>query len=330
MFSKAFRLNPSGIALTSLRTGRFIDANDAFLRSTGYDRAEIIGRTAAEIRLIRRQEDRLAIMAALRDHDRIRRREFEFLTRDGDIRTGILSAEVIEIRGAACMLSHVADVTEARRLERTIMTIGDRERRKIGQDIHDDLCPHLIGIEGLVRVMKRRLEKGGSGEAAATEQIERFIREAIDKSRRLARGLCPVDLVDRGLEHSFAALARNTRLAFGIPCALSANGTIGISDHDTQTHLFRIVQEAVNNAARHSGAGQITVDVAADRLRTTVTVTDDGAGMPADADPGGMGLRIMRHRARMIGGILEIRPAAGGGTVVRIILRHPIEGGGRT
>jgi signal transduction histidine kinase len=268
-------------------------------------------------------------MAALRDHDRVRRREFEFRTRAGDIRTGVLSAEVIEIRGAACMLSHVADVTEARRLERAIMTIGDRERRKIGQDIHDDLCPHLIGIEGLVRVMKRRLEKNGSGEAAATEQIERFIREAIDKSRRLARGLCPVDLADRGLDHSLAELARNTRLAFGMPCALSVDGTIGIGDNDSQTHLFRIVQEAVNNAARHSGAGQITVDVAADRLRTTVTVTDDGEGMPADAAPGGMGLRIMQHRARMIGGILEIRPAAGGGTVVRITLRHPTEREGR-
>ncbi len=328
MFSKAFRLNPSGIALTSLRSGRFIDANDAFLRSTGYERAEIIGRTAAEIRMIRSQEDRLAVMAALRDHNRIRRREVEFRTRDGSIRTGVLSAEVIDIGGEACMLSHVEDITEARRLEREIMTIGDRERRKIGQDIHDDLCPHLIGIEGLMRVMKRRLENAGSREAAAVEQIERFIREAIDKSRRLARGLCPVDLVDRGFDHSLGELARNTRLAFGIPCRLTVDGPIGIDDHDTQTHLFRIVQEAVNNAARHSGATQITMDVATDRLRTTVTVADDGGGMPADA-AGGMGLRIMRHRARMIGGILEMRPAAGGGTVVRITLRHPNEEEGR-
>ena len=141
MFSKAFRLNPSGIALTSLRTGRFIDANDAFLRSTGYARAEIIGKTAADIRLILRQEDRLSIMAVLRDYDRVRQQEFEFRTRAGDIRTGLLSAEIIDIRDEPCMLSHVEDVTEARRLEREIMTIGDRERRKIGQDIHDDLCP---------------------------------------------------------------------------------------------------------------------------------------------------------------------------------------------
>ena len=327
MFSKAFRLNPSGIALTSLRSGRFIDANDAFLRSTGYARAEIIGKTAADIRLIRRQEDRLSIMAALRDHDRVRQREFEFRTRAGDIRTGLLSAEVIDIRDEPCMLSHVEDVTEARRLEREIMTIGDRERRKIGRDIHDDLCPHLIGIEGLVRVMKRRLEKAGSAEAAATDQIERFIREAIDKSRRLARGLCPVYLVDRGLEHALAELARNTSLAFGIPCALSIGGTVGICDTDTATHLFHIVQEALNNAARHSGARHIAVDVVADAVQTAVTVTDDGAGMPANADTAGMGLRIMRHRAGMIGGSLEVRPAAGGGTAVRITLRNPADKG---
>ena len=330
MFSKAFRLNPSGIALTSLKTGRFIDANDAFLRSTGYARAEIIGKTAADIRLIRRQEDRLSIMASLRDHDRVRQREFEFRTRAGDIRTGLLSAEVIDIRDEPCMLSHVEDVTEARRLEREIMTIGDRERRKIGRDIHDDLCPHLIGIEGLVRVMKRRLEKAGSAEVAATDQIERLIREAIDKSRRLARGLCPVYLVDCGLEHALAELARNTSLAFGIPCALAIVGTVGICDTDTTTHLFHIVQEAVNNAARHSGARNIDVEVVADAVQTVVTVTDDGVGMPVDADTAGMGLRIMRHRARMIGGSLEIRPSAGGGTIVRITFRNAAEKGNRT
>ena len=77
----------------------------------------------------------------------------------------------------------------------------------------------------------------------------------------------------------------------------------------------------MNNAARHSGARHIAVDVVADAVQTAVTVTDDGAGMPADADTAGMGLRIMRHRAMMIGGTLEIRPAGGGGTAVRITLR---------
>ena len=178
--------------------------------------------------------------------------------------------------------------------------------------------------------MKRRLEKAGSTEAAATDQIEGLIREAIDKSRRLARGLCPVYLVDRGLEHALAELARNTSLAFGIPCALAIGGAVGISDTDTATHLFHIVQEAVNNAARHSGARHITVDVVADAVQTAVTVTDDGKGMPVDADTAGMGLRIMRHRARMIGGSLEIRPAAGGGTTLRITFRNAAAKGNRT
>ncbi len=330
MFSKAFRLNPSGITLTSLRNGRFIDANDAFLRSTGYARAEIIGRTAGDIRLITRQEDRLSLMAALRYNDRIRRREFTFRTRAGEIRTGVLSAEIIDIRDEPCILSLVEDVTEARRLEREIMTIGDRERRKIGQDIHDDLCPHLIGIEALVRVMKRRLEKAGSPETDATGQIEGFLREAIDKSRRLARGLCPVYLVDHGLEHALAELARNTRIAFGIPCAISVNGSMGPGDTDLATHLFHIIQEAVNNAARHSGAGRISVDAAAGGAGTAFTVTDDGAGMPDEPNAEGMGLRIMRHRAGLIGAALEIRPAEGGGTAVRVTLRNPAERGNPT
>lgn len=327
MFSKAFRLNPSGITLTSLRSGRFIDANDAFLRSVGFERGEIIGRTAADIGLIRRQEDRLSLMAALRYRNRIRRREFEFRTRGGEVRTGVLSAEIIEIRDEPCLLSLVEDVTEARRLERKIMTIGDRERRKIGQDIHDDLCPHLIGIEALIRVMKRRLEKAGTPEAATAEQIERFLREAIDKSRRLARGLCPVYLVDHGLEHALAELARNTGIVFGIPCILFMDGTVTDIDTDLATHLFHIVQEAVNNAARHSGASRITVEATGFEAHTTITVTDDGAGMPDRSNSGGMGLRIMRHRARMIGAALEIRPAGCVGTSVRVTLRHPAESG---
>ena len=136
--------------------------------------------------------------------------------------------------------------------------------------------------------------------------------------------------MDHGLEHALAELARNTRLAFGIPCAISVNGSMGPGDTDLATHLFHIVQEAVNNAARHSGARRISVDVEAGEARTAVTVTDDGAGMHGEPNTEGMGLRIMRHRAGMIGAALEIRPAEGGGTAVRVAIRNPSERGNPT
>ncbi|MFO7714772.1 cache domain-containing protein [Desulfosarcina sp.] len=212
------------------------------------------------------------------------------------------------------------DVSDLKRLERQVMDVGDRERQKIGQDLHDDLCPHLIGVEGLGKVLVRKLADKAPDEAHLAEKVTGLVKDAIIKTRRLSRGLCPVYLVDRGLESSLRELAANTESVFGVACRFICKAPARIRDNIVATHLFRIVQEAVNNAVRHGQATAITVTLGGENNHTRLSVEDDGCGIPTDVGTDGMGLRIMGFRANMIHAMLDIRSPEAGGTVVQVFL----------
>lgn len=212
------------------------------------------------------------------------------------------------------------DVTDLKRLEKEVMDIGDMERQRIGQDLHDDLCPHLIGIEGLTKVLKARIESALPAEARMAAQIAALIKEATLKTRQLARGLCPVFLVDSGLESSLRELAMKTRSIFGVNCRFEADASVRFRDSIVATHLYRIAQEAVHNAVRHSDADEIVIRISGFGDRVSLRIEDDGVGMPESPSNRGMGLRIMGFRAKMIDGVLDIRSEAGKGTQVWVDL----------
>jgi signal transduction histidine kinase len=214
-------------------------------------------------------------------------------------------------------------VSELKRLEKQVMDIGDRERQKIGQDLHDDLCPHLIGVEGLGKVLVRKLSSKAREEARLAGKITGLVKDAITKTRRLARGLCPVYLVDRGLESSLRELTAATESVFGVACRFVCRVPARIRDNLVATHLFHIVQEAVHNAVRHGQATAITVTMDGDDNRMQLSVEDNGIGIPEDLETEGMGLRIMGFRANMIHAVLDIQPLETGGTRVRVSLGSP-------
>ena len=214
------------------------------------------------------------------------------------------------------------DVSDLKRLEKQVMDIGDRERQKIGQDLHDDLCPHLIGIEGLGKVLVRRLSDKAPDEAHLADKVTGLVKDAIVKTRRLARGLCPVFLVDRGLESSLRELAANTESVFAVDCRFICKIPARIHDHLVATHLFHIVQEAVNNAVRHGKATAVIITLDGEKDRMQLSVEDNGQGIPPDLETDGMGLRIMGFRANMIHAALDIRTLEGGGTVVQVSFKR--------
>ena len=219
-----------------------------------------------------------------------------------------------------CVTIH-RDISELRRLEKEVMDIGDQERQNIGHDLHDDLAPHLIGIEGLCAVLSRKLGALSAPETDLANNIKHLIQEAITKTRRLARGLCPVYLVDHGLEASLNELAANTGAVFGIQCRFRCDAEAPVRDNVTATHVFRIAQEALHNAVRHGRARSIEMALTRAEGSVRLTVADDGSGMPAEVDGSGMGLRIMGFRARIIGATLEIDAGAAGGC--RVVLTLP-------
>ncbi|MGO9139397.1 MAG: cache domain-containing protein [Syntrophales bacterium] len=323
MFSKAFRSSPNGICITSMQDSRFINVNNSLLHFTGYSLEEIVGKTPSELGIFPNTEEGYKISSSIEKQGHIRNQEIEFCTKSGEVRRGLLSAEIIELRGEPCMLTTIEDVTEWRRLEKDIMDIADRIRQKIGQDLHDDLCAHLIGIEVLSKVLSNRMREMRFEELTYAEKIRNLIMQAIEKARGLARGLCPVYLVDDGLASALKDLAVNTEKVFGISCLYNCDYPVYIHDNTIATHLFYIAQEAVQNAIKHGNAQHINIDLLSDNGRIILKIKDDGCGILEPIPTKGMGLRIMSYRAKMIHSSLDINRDAIGGTIVACSLRNP-------
>lgn len=299
--------------------------NPAFTRVFGWDQSECLGRKMDHFvppDTWKETRKGLATIAAGKTLPSVETRR---LTKDGQlVDVSVRGAVYRDLDGklAGSVIIH-RDVSELKRLQKQLMDIGDQERQKIGQDLHDDLCPHLIGIEGLSKVLHGRLRREcPEAGAAATlcEQITDLIKDAIVKTRGMARGLCPVYLVDHGLEYSLQELAMKTESYFGVHCRFSAGSDVIIHDNKTATHLFYIVQEAVNNAIRHGKARNIVIQLLETNGCILLSIDDDGCGMAQDHKSDGMGLRIMGFRAKMINATLDVRSGRGEGTLVQVVL----------
>jgi PAS domain S-box-containing protein len=302
--------------------GRVAYLNPAFTRVYGWTPDECLGRrmdhfVPAETHEQTRQNlDRLASGLPLTSMETRR-----FTKRGNLIEVSISSAVYRDREGR--LLGSVTihrDISELRRLEKQVMDIGDRERQNIGQDLHDDLGPHLIGIEGLCTVLQKKVAQHSPDAPVLSAQITGLIKEAIGKTRRLARGLCPVYLVDHGLEYSLRELAASTSAVFGIDCRFDCLAEVPIRDNVMATHVFRIVQEAVQNAVRHGKATRVTISLCRDEGLVRLVVLDNGIGMKEARSSEGMGLRIMGFRAKIIRAALDFGQVEGGGCRVTLTL----------
>jgi PAS domain S-box-containing protein len=209
------------------------------------------------------------------------------------------------------------DITERKRLEQEILEITEREQKRIGQDLHDGLCQVLAGIDLMSTALQKKLPKGKpTAENAAT--ISLYARQAIEQARMLARGLSPVELEANGLMAALRELARSSQTLFNVECIFRCEQKVLVSDNAKATHIYRIAQEAINNAVKHGKAKKIVLTLATQEDRAKLTVTDDGTGFATDSVSGrsGMGVRSMKHRASVIGGSLEIISAKSQGVVL--------------
>lgn len=209
------------------------------------------------------------------------------------------------------------DVTERKRLEEEILDISDRERRRIGQDIHDGLCQHLAGTAFAAKALEQTLATSDSPRVADVREIARLINEAITEARHIAQGLSPVELEPQGLMRALEQLAVSVSNMFDVNCTFSCRQAIRLRDNAVAVHLYRIAQEAVNNAVKHGRSKHIWVALTAVAGRVNLTVEDDGVGIGEVREQGrGMGLQIMAHRAKMMSGLLEVQRQEGSGTIV--------------
>jgi signal transduction histidine kinase len=212
------------------------------------------------------------------------------------------------------------DITERRRLEQEILDVSERERRRIGLDLHDGLGQTLTGTSLICRGLSSRLTERGAEEARDVMRIGSLIQDAIAQTRAIARGLYPLALDTQGLRGALESLASSVDGIPGVSCSVTGEATADAFTTLEATHLFRIAQEAVINALRHASARHLTIRIDAGPQGRGLSVADDGTGLPPGHDKEGLGFRLMRYRAGIIGGTFSIRRGDPGGTVIQCSL----------
>jgi len=244
------------------------------------------------------------------------------IVENGEIKECILTVALI--RGTKQSVASITDVSKQKYLEREISRISEEERRQMGQVLHDDLGSHLAGVEAMSSLLAGRLEKQSHADAELAREIRELVNQAIKKTRAMIQGLVPVNLADTGFMNAFGRYAGEVEKAFGLTCRVDIRiPRVQFSNTAALTHVYYIIREAVNNAAKHGDADVIEIRFDEEGPDFLVEITDDGKGMAGkcltgnDRGSKGIGLVIMQHRADLIGARLEIFDNPSGGTIVR-------------
>lgn len=240
------------------------------------------------------------------------------------------------------------DMSQVKELQHQLLAVASDEQRRIGQELHDITGQELTGLSLFAGTLVETLRCASHKETAGVgtwlvsdsdfhrlrqtaSRLAEGLMEANRHVQELSHGMMPVQVDAEGLQWSLAELAAATDTHDNITCRFDCADPVVIGDNTIATHLYRIAQEALNNALRHGGASQICIALSQDHHRTVLEVSDDGVGFdptvmhPVGHCRQGMGLRIMEFRASVIGGFLQVKRRPAGGMRVTCV----IPGGGK-
>ena len=212
------------------------------------------------------------------------------------------------------------------RLEREILHTSETERRRIGQDLHDDIGQRLTAASLATMGLITALEARAPELAPQAENLSGQIRQTIGAVRTLSHGLAPMGLNDDdGLMNVLHELAASTARSTGLRCVFDCSTPVSVSDAAVAGTLYRIAQEAVNNALKHASPAEIRIGLDRSNGHLALVVEDDGDGLPETLASGsGIGFQVMRHRAQLVGGKIDIGSAPAGGTRIACTIPSPV------
>jgi len=313
--SAFFNHSPIGLQWLS-GSGNILRANQAQIDMLGYSPEEYLGHFFEEFTTDPSVAQQL--LEHLAANEMVSNVRLHLRRKDGAVRLVLVDAQSLWYEGQFLYSSIFSrDITENVNLEREILEIGERERRRIAHDLHDDLGQLLVGIAFLGSSLRQDLLAKSYPEARQLDRLLRVLDEAIGRTRSLARGLHPVKPEPDGLMVALKDLVSRTTTLFNIGCRLICRHPVLIEDNSTATHLYRIAQEAVTNAIKHGKPSRIKISLTRTPSRINLAIKDNGLGKSTRPRKNpGMGLRIMRYRAGAIGGSLAIQKTTGGGTTV--------------
>lgn len=306
------------------RQGTCLFANRALAKMLGYEHAEALFGQHMMVFVAPHERSRLQTYreAHLRGESAPARYEYQGVRSDGTLIWCEALVSCVPWEGESALQVTLLDITERKRLEQEILEVSNREQQRLGQNLHDGLGQSLAGIAFLSKALEQKLAAKSLPEAATVAQLVDLTNQVIRQTRDLAREFYPVALETHGLVSALQLLAANTETLHGISCCVT--GALPELDSALTIHLYRIAQEALYNAIKHGHAQHVVIGLSAEADHLRLTVRDDGVGFPDTAPPSqGLGLRIMHHRAHMIGGTLAVQRAPGGGTLVACVLPVP-------
>ncbi len=208
-------------------------------------------------------------------------------------------------------------IAERKRLENELLDITERERRRIGLDLHDDLGQKLSGIALMTKGLELRLTRQKIDAAQDAARIHTLVQQAITHASDLAHELASLDLAEKDLPTALEDLAVHARNLFSISCRFARAGAVPALDPAVVMQLYKIAQEAVTNAIKHGKANRVNISLAQSDGTLTMGIQNNGLPFPdLRSHSTGMGLRIMNYRASLIGAALDIRAKGNHGTVV--------------
>lgn len=320
--------------------GIITSANRATERLFGYSSAELVGHNVNMLMPQPYRDEHDGYLARYRQtgvpHIIGIGREVIGQRRDGSTFPVDLAVSAVDHLGL--FTGVLRDISERKNLQRHILEVATNEQRRIGQELHDGTQQELTGLTLIAGTLLDILETLPQTvfNARKVRQIEETLFERIreiaaslchnlaDANRRvrdLSHGIMPVQIDAEGLRSALQGLADGIDHSQGIVCYFADSEPVRIANNTTATHLYRIAQEAVNNAIRHSHADQIRISLSRKYNQILLEVSDNGTGLALAAagseSSNGMGLRTMEYRAGMIGGLLRIERSPEGGTLVR-------------
>ncbi len=306
-----------GILLGDPETQRLSVGNQRICEMLGYTREELERLTVSEIhprehlpRVLEEFEKQLLGAETLA-------RDIAVVRKDGSVFWADINAFPIKLSGKTYLAGIFRDVTERKTSEQAFAELAIRERRRLGQDLHDDLGQELTGLVYVAGVLQDELLSEDHPQTELVQRLTRGLQNAINSVRMVAKGLVPVEVDAGGLMAALEHLAATTTERSGLVCQFRCDPDVAVEDNNVATELFLLAQEAVNNAVRHARARRLELELWRGKRLITVRVRDDGRGLADTSDQtSGVGLRIMQHRADLIGAVLKIQAADGGGTEV--------------
>src|SRR2546423_3180546 len=209
---------------------------------------------------------------------------------------------------------------QRQQLERELLEISEREKRRIGEDLHDMVGQELTATALFLKSSAKKIAAKNPAAAKTLEESAQTVNRNVVIARELASGLQAIELTASGLKNALRDLAVQACEASGIKCHFKAARGVRIPDDTRALHLYRIVQEAVTNAVKHSGAKNILISLARNPTHICVSVQDDGKGFVPRRRGKGLGLHMMRYRANALGGELKVERRKSGGMDITCVI----------